>query len=220
MSQLRDFTVPTARPLPVLLLLDRSGSMAADGKIDVLNSAVRDMLDSFSEEEGGRAEIHVAVVTFGEERAELHQTLRAASDVDWRPLTPGGRTPMGAAFDLATKIIEDRDRVPSRAYRPTVVLVSDGRPTDEWEPQLATLLNSERASKATRFALGIGADADVEMLARFVNNDRVPVFEAHQARQIAQFFDWVTMSVTQRVQSGSPDSVEAMQPPSLDDFEF
>ncbi|MFL5346088.1 MAG: hypothetical protein ACJ8AT_14970 [Hyalangium sp.] len=42
-----------------------------------------------------------------------------------------GRTLMGAAFELARELIEDRTRLPARAYRPTLVLVSDGIPTDE-----------------------------------------------------------------------------------------
>ncbi|HBW1732290.1 TPA: VWA domain-containing protein, partial [Klebsiella quasipneumoniae subsp. quasipneumoniae] len=38
----KKFTTPTARPLPVVLLLDVSGSMSGE-KIDNLNKAVRDM---------------------------------------------------------------------------------------------------------------------------------------------------------------------------------
>src|SRR5438876_10944541 len=61
MSKLKEFTVSSARPLPVILLADVSGSMAADGKIDALNAAVAEMLAAFAEEDDGRAEIHVAV---------------------------------------------------------------------------------------------------------------------------------------------------------------
>lgn len=37
---------------------------------------------------------------------------------------------MGEAFDLVREMVEDRDIVSSRAYAPTVVLISDGIPTD------------------------------------------------------------------------------------------
>ena len=70
-----------------------------------------------------------------------------------------GNTPMGAAFDLVVKMVEDHAQIPSRAYRPTVVLVSDGQPNDEWREPLQRLLASDRASKASRFVLGIGDDA-------------------------------------------------------------
>src|SRR5689334_8726549 len=77
MSKLREFTVSSARPLPVILMADVSGSMSADGKIDALNAAVAEMLAAFAEEDDGRAEIHVAVVTFGGE-ASLHTPLQPA----------------------------------------------------------------------------------------------------------------------------------------------
>ena len=44
------FTAPKAKPLPVILLLDVSGSMSGD-KIRNLNDAVRDMLNTFSDTE-------------------------------------------------------------------------------------------------------------------------------------------------------------------------
>ena len=43
MPSLKEFTVSSARPLPVILLADVSGSMAVDGKIDALNGAVAEM---------------------------------------------------------------------------------------------------------------------------------------------------------------------------------
>ena len=65
MSMLKEFTVQSARPLPVILLADVSGSMGVDGKIQALNLAVREMLSAFQDEADLRAEVHVAVVTFG-----------------------------------------------------------------------------------------------------------------------------------------------------------
>lgn len=217
MPNLKEFTVSSARPLPVILLADVSGSMAADGKIDALNGAVAEMQAAFAEEKDEHAEVHLAVVTFGG-TATLHVPLTAASDVRWTPMQADGRTPLGAALDIATDLIEDRNRVPSRAYRPTVVLVSDGLPNDEWEGPLQRLLTSERAAKAERFALGIGADADHDMLRRFLNNSEGRVFEAHEGREILKFFRWVTMSVTSRSRSAAPNRTVDIDPPDLDDY--
>lgn len=217
MSKLKEFTVSSARPLPVILMADVSGSMAADGKIDALNSAVAEMMAAFAEEDDGRAEIHVAVVTFGGD-AGLHVELTPANGVQWAPMKANGRTPMGAALDIVTDLIEDRERVPSRAYRPTVVLVSDGLPNDEWRGPLAQLLGSERAAKAQRFALGIGADADHDVLRAFLDDPEGRVFEAHEAREIRKFFQWVTMSVTSRSRSSHPNQTVDIDPLDLDDY--
>lgn len=220
MSRLKEFTSSTARPLPVLLLADVSGSMSTNGKIDVLNDAVQEMLESFGGEDDSRAEIHVSVVTFGKHGAQVHQPLVPAAKVQWARMTAAGGTPMGAAFDAATNMIEDRAQVPSRAYRPTIILVSDGQPTDEWQAPLKRLLGAERASRAARFAMGIGDDADEAMLSAFLATPEARVYRAHEARQIKQFFRWVTMSVTQRSRSTNPDSVIAAEPTDLDDFKF
>ena len=108
--------------------------------------------------------------------------------------------------------------MPSRAYRPTLVLVSDGLPNDEWEGPLERLFGSERAAKAERFALGIGADADHDMLRRFLDDPEGRVFEAHEGREIRKFFRWVTMSVTSRSRSAEPNRTVDVDPLDLDDF--
>lgn len=214
MPELKDFVIQTARPLPVILLADVSGSMKQDGKIDALNEAVANMIATFAGEEAGRAEIQLAVITFGAGGAKVHRPLGPAVVGEWKPLTPRGSTPLGAALELAKSLIEDRERIPSRAYRPTLILLSDGqptgpdgKPTDEWRVPLEQLLASERASKAARFALAIGDDADVDVLSAFLADPTRQVFSATQARQIKQFFRWVTMSVTARSRSINPNTV-------------
>lgn len=220
MSKLKDFTVATARPLPVIVLADVSGSMSANGKIDALNDAIQSMIESFAAEDHSRAEIHVAVIAFGKGGARLHQPLLPAAQIKWERVGAAGNTPMGAAFDLVVKMVEDHAQIPSRAYRPTVVLVSDGQPTDDWREPLQRLLASDRASKASRFVLGIGDDADSAMLAEFLADPNARVYSAHEARQIKNFFRWVTMSVTQRTRSVNPNSVVVVDPTALDDYDF
>ena len=203
-STLKEFTTSTARPLPVILLADLSGSMSVDGKIEALNVAVEEMIKTFAEEDDVRAEIHVAAITFGGQ-ARLHLPMAAASRTKWTPVTAEGGTPMGAAFDLVTSLIEDKNQISSRAYTPTIILVSDGQPTDAWEAPLARMHASPRASKAVRLAMGIGADADFTVLWKFLSDPEIQPFRADEARKVRQFFRWVTMSVTQRSRSTNPN---------------
>jgi len=217
LSKFKEFTMPAARPLPVILLADVSGSMAADGKIDALNEAVALMMSTFAEDDDSRAEIQVAVVTFGGQAA-LHTPLVPAPEMTWQPMSASGRTPLGGALDIVTELVEDRERVPSRAYTPTLVLVSDGIPTDNWQAPLERLLGAERASKAQRFAMGIGADANAEVLNAFLADPEARVFEAHEAREIHKFFRWVTMSVSARTRSAQPNQTVDVDPFDLDDF--
>ncbi len=220
MSELKEFTMSSARPLPVIVLADVSGSMASDGKIEALNEAVAEMIATFAEEDDARAEIHVAVITFGGEEAVLHKPLRPARETKWEPMRAAGRTPMGRAFAKAQALIEDKTAISGRAYRPTLILVSDGEPNDEWKGPLRSLHESERASKAVRFAMAIGADADRQNLEKFLGDSEQRVYEAHEAREIRKFFRWVTMSVTSRSRSASPNTVVVVAPTDLDELEF
>ncbi|MGY2373569.1 vWA domain-containing protein [Pseudomonas sp. SDO524_S393] len=221
MSELKKFQIQAARPLPVIVLADTSGSMSEGGKIEALNSALQDMIATFAHESRLRAEIQVSVITFGGRSAELNLPLTPAHQIQsFSHLTADGATPLGGALRLASQLIEDKDIVPSRAYKPVIVLVSDGYPNDEWETPFARLQNGERSSKATRFAMGIGADADVSMLADFANDPEAPLFQASEARDIHRFFRAVTMSVSARSQSSTPNQTLPLELPPADDQDW
>lgn len=219
--KVREFTVNQARPLPVILLLDASGSMGESGKMESLNRAVQEMLGVFAAESDLRASIQVAAFAFGHE-AKLHIPLLAAEEAKakWKPLQAKGGTPLGAALASLRVMLEDKAVLPSRSYRPTLVLVSDGQPNDEWQEPLKLLLESPRASKAVRMAMAIGPDADVSMLQSFLASPDAKVFQAHQAREIPKFFKWVTMSVTARSRSATPDKIEPVDPLEIDDIRY
>ena len=116
----------TAKKLPVILMLDVSGSMHGT-PIATLNNSVREMLETFSDSESVNAEINVCCVTFGGEVNEA-VPLQKASDIEWRDLSANGCTPLGQAISLVDSIVSDKAKIPSNGYRPTVVLVSDGAP--------------------------------------------------------------------------------------------
>jgi len=214
---LKKFAVAKARALPVIILADTSGSMSVDGKIANLNEAIQDMVSTFKQESARQAEIQVGLITFGGNEAELHTPLIKATEIESiQELTAIGRTPMGNAFELATELLEDQSKITSRDYRPVLILLSDGIPTDEWKSSLETLCNSERASKASRFAMAIGNEANLTVLEQFNNDLEASVFKANEARDIHRFFRAVTMSVTARSQSQTPNELIAID---FDDLE-
>ena len=213
-SQLKEFTTTAARPLPIIILADTSGSMGSEGKIDNLNQAIREMLDTFAATDELRAEIHVAIITFGG-TVGIHTDFMPASEAksQWHEMSASGGTPMGGAMELAAKVIEDKNVISGRAYLPTVILVSDGQATDSWQTGLDQLTKQGRAQKADRMALAIGADADVGMLQSFLGNSESKVFKVDDARRIKDFFRFVTMSVTARTRSANPNDVPKMGDP-------
>ncbi len=202
------FTVQKAKPLPILLMLDVSGSMSGV-KIDTLNEAVRTMIETFADEEKMETEILVSIITFGEEVKRLFP-FTPASRVNFTDLTARGGTPLGVACSMAKAMIEDKDETPGRAYRPTIILVSDGHPGDNWQPPLQSLIHEGRSAKCDRMAMAIGSDADLAVLGKFVEGTPNPLFEAHRASEIKNFFKRVTMSVTMRTKSKDPNQIPTL----------
>lgn len=210
----KKFTTPTAKPLPVVLLLDVSSSMSGD-KIENLNKAVKDMLDTFAQEEKMETEILVSVITFGNQ-VELHVPYTKASKVLWKDLHANGMTPMGTALKMAKAMIEDKSTTLGKFRIPQVILISDGQPNDEWESPLENFIKEGRSSKCFCWAMGIGNDADVSVLEKFIsqtpyiaNDTKNRVFKANEAKEIHKFFRLLTMQVLSRSRSVNPNIVPA-----------
>lgn len=210
------YTVAKAKPLPVVLLLDTSSSMNAGGeqsKIAELDSAVRDMIKDFAHEEQLETEIQVSVITFGYDGVKLALPYTNASNVEMEKLEAQGNTPMGTALRMAKDMIEDKETTPSRAYRPLVILCSDGAPNDDWEAPMDNFIKDGRSSKCDRMAMAIGSDANEAVLKRFIEGTENPLFYAKDASSMHKFFKFVTMSVATRSHSQNPNVIMKIEPP-------
>lgn len=201
--ELDKFVQNSKRPLPVFLLLDTSGSMYGE-KIDVLNQAVNQMINDFKNENLSSVDIKISVITFGG-NAKVVLDLTSVGDAKVETLSANGSTPLGSALKLASEIINDKEKVSSKGYRPAVLLVSDGFPNDAWESEFDSFINGKRTGKCERWAIAIGNDADRNMLQRFINNPVNKVFEANIANEISTYFNFVTMSTSTRAGSINPN---------------
>lgn len=206
------FAASKAKPLPIILLLDESGSMSGD-KINKLNEAVRKMLGSFKKEETQASEFLVSIIGFGGmdngdgTGARIISPPTSATQLQFDGVSASGMTPLGGALKLAKAIVEDKEQTPSRAYRPLVVLVTDGYPNDSWEQPFIDFVEYGRSAKCDRMALAVGGDTDMSMLKRFVAGTGHDVFTTDQADGIVKFFKFVTMSVVTRTRSQNPNAV-------------
>ena len=193
MPDYMDFKFSEARCMPVILLLDTSGSMSSDGNINVLNNAVREMLQDFAAQDTGNSVIKVAIFAFGPEARRILALSAAHEALDaYQDMRAMGGTPLGGALKLAKAMIEDKSIISTRDYRPTVVLVSDGEPNG-------------RSSKCSRLAMGIGAlsDGAQKMLKSFAGSSET-VFSARDSKDIKNFFKTVTISTISRTVSSGP----------------
>lgn len=216
---LNDFTITKERALPIFVLADTSGSMDGE-KIQAVNKAIHDMVNTLRNVDDIRGVFKISIITFGGEEVEVQQLPTDVRDVQLKELVAAGRTPMGKAIIEVTKLIENREIVKSSDYLPTVVLLSDGYPTDfpgnrdasleqylEWAP-IKLMHEGERCKKCMRVAMSVGAGTDMAMLKAFLNNGTDPMM-ATDASDISKLFKWVTMSTISRMSSVNPDDIKS-----------
>jgi len=215
---LHDFVSNEPRALPIFILTDKSGSMSGE-KINQLNLALREMMTALKNVKDIRGKFQISIIGFGG-NVDVIQPLADIGEITLKEFSADGNTPMGEAFGILHSMLEDKNVISSRAYTPTIVLISDGQPTDfnlndknylNWYP-LNKLQSGVRSAKCQRLAMGIGQDADIEMLKAFVNNPEIPVIKAKDASGISAFFKWVTMSTISRMNSVNPN-ITSVPPP-------
>ena len=201
--------VSSAKPMPVILLLDTSLSMSS--RMPALNTAVKKVIATLKKEESLGCEFLVSIITFGG-KAKIHTPPTPASLIHWTDMQANGCTPLGDAIEIAKELVEDRERTPSRAYKPTVLLVSDGMPTDqsgrltdEWQKPFTDFVEEGRSSKCDRMAMAIESGTHEEMLNKFIAGTTHKLKTEHDAEGIDDAFKYFTMSVTMRMKSTEPN---------------
>lgn len=194
----------TQRCKPLVLLLDTSGSMRGE-KIERLYDAVTMMIHQLDHEKQREIVYKIAIITFGGKQASLHTTYTDVSHVMHLPhFEAGGGTPLGSALTMAKDMIENRDTTKSTWYRPTVILVSDGRPNTGYKKPMAAFIDGsglygekpDRTQRCQRMAIGIGNAGDLNeaLLQSFVSEPDL-YFHAEDAADIAKKFELVTTTI-------------------------
>lgn len=191
------------RPLHFLYLCDCSGSMAASGKMQALNQAIRQSLPGMAAvaRDNPEARVLVRAVSFADRAAWHIETPTPVEQLEWRDLQAGGITAMGAALQLVAAALQTPP-MEMRALPPVLVLISDGQPTDDFAGGLEALMRVPWAQKAVRLAIALGHDADLEVLQRFIGSEpaaagrspRRPL-QAGNATSLAQYIQWASTAV-------------------------
>jgi uncharacterized protein YegL len=192
----------SSRPLHFIWLTDGSGSMSGGGKIQSLNTAIREALPNMRRvaRENPNAQVLVRVLTFSDGARWVVAEPTPVESFAWRDLTAGGVTDLGMALSMVAEVL----RVPpmsSRALQPVLTLLSDGHPTDDWERGLRELLQQPWGAKSIRIAIAIGRDADHEVLQRFIGDPSRKPLTANNSAELSDLIQWASTAVVQLASS-------------------
>ncbi|UYB50065.1 VWA domain-containing protein (plasmid) [Lysinibacillus capsici] len=177
-----------------------------------LQDGVNHFYNAISEDEVARFGAEICVVTFD----SGVRTLADYATIDVQPEPPDldadGMTQLGEGVNLALDLLDERKNEYKDAgvdyYQPWLVLMTDGEPNgDDYELQRAikraTDLVNQR--KLTVFPIGIGTEADMNVLAKF-SPARPPL--RLKGTNFKEFFEWLSQSVSTVSQSMPGDKIQ------------
>jgi len=190
------------RPLHFIWICDCSGSMMAEGKIQSLNTSIKEALPAMRQvaEDNANATVLVRALKFSSGAEWISKDPVPVEDFKWFDLEAEGVTDMGKALSM----VADELKIPpmtSRALPPVLVLISDGQPTDDFDSGLKKLMDQNWGKKAVRISIAIGGDADTDVLQKFIGNSELKPLIAKNAEALVKQIKWVSTVVLQSASS-------------------
>jgi len=194
---------------PCVLLLDTSGSMGGM-PIMQLNEGVRTFKQELMADPLATKRVEVAVVTFGPVTVE--SDFHTVPNFHPRELETTGDTPMGAAIQKGVEMVARRKKEYKdhgiAYYKPWIILITDGSPTDDYARAIASVRDGEAAKSFAFFAIGVeGAGMDV------LKEISVRAPLKLKGLMFREFFMWLSASM-KMVSGKNPGSTINLLPPS------
>jgi uncharacterized protein YegL len=197
------------RRCPCVLLLDNSGSMGGE-PIAELNAGLLAYRDAIAGDNLASKRLEVALVTFG---GHVQTVCDFTTVEGFHPpaLVAGGQTPMGEAIRQGIDLLAKRKELYKAHgvsyYRPWLVLMTDGEPTDEWQSAAALVKQGEKAKSFSFFAIGVEG-ADFDKLRQISVRDPLKL----NGLQFREFFLWLSASQAAVSRSNPGEEVSFPKP--------
>lgn len=199
------YSNPSPR-VPIVLCLDVSGSMEGE-KINELNAGVNEFFQALKEDEVAASSAAVAIVVFSSQGQALQNFTTIETLSSWPKIqVTWGATAIGSGVNLSLDMLKIQKELYKKTgvdyYQPWIVIMTDGQPCGEEDSvhiqaaERTCRLESE--GKLVVFPIGIGADADMNVLKRF-SAKRPPL--RLKGLHFRAFFQWLSQSVVRVSQS-------------------
>lgn len=202
------------RRLPVYLLIDTSGSMKGE-PIEAVNTGLQTLVASLRRDPQALETAHLSIITFDRE-ARLVLPLTSVSELQLPPIqTPdSGPTMTGAALELLCQRVDTEVRTQStdvkRDWKPIVFIMTDGAPNDS-QKYREMVPECKRRKFAAITACAAGMKAKIDVLRDLATS--VVSLDTCDGATFAQYFQWVSASISSGAQSVGVSSDLVLPPP-------
>ena len=223
MSILEQITPSPRRVMTLFYLVDTSGSMAGS-RIGTVNAAMEECIPLLKEvaQANDDAEIRVAILQFSNGASWITPQSGPVGleDIIWNDLQAGGLTEFGAALNELDRKLSRNEYLKSQtgAYAPVILLLSDGGPTDNWEPALNQIKNNNWFKHAIKIAIDIESESDRDVLEKFTGNSEA-ILDAKDTNSLKKMIHKVSVRASE-FQSHSKQSQDTVTTPEEDSAEI
>lgn len=209
---IRDLIINSKARLPIVLLLDTSGSMTGR-PIEKLEEAVQYFFEAIKEDEIAKRSAEISIISFN----SIAEELLGFANIERQSipkLITGGTTSMGKAINIALDVLEKRKKEYSEAgveyYQPWLVLISDGEATDEVEEAIKRAQSLTVNKKLTIFSVAIGKNKKFSTLRRLSSiksKGKKIILSVSSLADFKDFFKFLSQSVAIRTKSALSDEI-------------
>lgn len=190
-------TSVSKKSLVIFFLIDTSRSMVGK-KIGELNTVMEELIPEIRKVGEADTDVKVAVLTFGTQVRWMYSEPILIEDFEWSRLRADGVTNMGEAFrELSARMSRNSFlNSPSLSFAPVIFLMTDGYPSDDYKEALEELKQNSWYKYGLKAALGIGNEANDEMLEEFTGS-KDTVVHAYSGGQLAQMIKIIAVTSAQ-----------------------
>ena len=196
-----------------VLLLDTSHSMSGS-KIKNLQSGIESFHKEISEDPTTANRLEIAIITF-DSNVNVIQHPMLVNDFIMPQLILNGATSMGAGIDEAINLVEARKSwyksTGQPYYRPWIITLTDGEPTDIPRLEDVKYKIQSNVDNKNFFFFGVGVEGANMRTMENISSSQMPPAKL-EGLKFADFFKWLSASMTQIVHSNDGDEINLPSP--------
>jgi uncharacterized protein YegL len=161
-----------------------------------LLAGLRQFAEDVREDTLARKRVEVSIISFGG-NVQVVTPFTEAQHFEPPQLAAGGATPLGQAILAGMQELTQQKRAYKSAgveyFRPWLVLMTDGSPTDDTSQAVSKLRRLEAKKGVVVMPIGVGDKADMQFLSS-LSAERSPAL-MRDVSSFAEFFRWLSASL-------------------------